>query len=255
MTLNREALLPTKRFSNRAENYRRYRPSYPPEVISFLKQMTGLNPAYRVADIGSGTGLFSELLLRQGCTVVCIEPNANMREEAEKRLGHYAGFSSVPERAEQTGLEDHSVDLITVAQALQWMEPEATKKEFNRILKPGGHIALAWNIRQTHTPFLAAYDEIKQQFGMEPARQLSHDETIQPFFQPEPVYRQAFPHATWLDFDSLKGLLLSSSGIPLPGHSSYDTMISALVQVFVAYNKNGFVLMEYETLLYCQQGE
>lgn len=245
------SLHPTTRFSNRAENYMKYRPSYPPEIIPFFENTIGLKPEHRVADIGSGTGLFSELLLKKGYPVICIEPNDQMRNAAENKLGHYPGFTSRNHRAEQTGLRTHSLDLITVAQAFHWMEPEDTKKEFLRILKPDGHIVLAWNLRLRHSPFLKDYEVLKEQFGIDyKFRKAFNEEAIRQFFQPESVNIQSFPNIQWLDFESLKGQLLSASYIPLPGHPHYDTMISELVRLFVSYNENGFVKMEYETKLY-----
>jgi SAM-dependent methyltransferase len=252
-TINREqeVLQPTSRFSNRAESYMRYRPPYPPEILTYLEKITGVRKDNSIADIGSGTGLFAELFLKEGYQVACIEPNEHMRLAADKKLTQYTGFKSLPYPAELTNLESNSVDLITVAHAFHWMDPKMIKIEFNRILRPGGNIVVAWNSRRTYTPFLAAFDQLKQEFRLEPYFKLSREQTIRSFFQPRPMQVQHFPHTHWLDFDRLKGLLLSSSGIPLPGHPSYDTMISALIQLFVVFNVNGVVKMEFDTEVYC----
>src|SRR5450432_356993 len=114
---------PTGRFSNRADNYAKYRPTYPPALIACLEEQLGLRKGRQVADIGSGTGIFTELLLLKGCPVTGVEPNAAMRRAAEGRLAAYERFYSLEGRAEQTGLADRSIDLITVAQAFHWMEP------------------------------------------------------------------------------------------------------------------------------------
>jgi len=251
MTDDIVSLNPTARFSNRAENYVKYRPSYPGAIIPFLEKNIGLQKDQRVADIGSGTGLFSELLLKNGYAVVGIEPNEEMRKAAEKRLADFPGFTSPNHRAEQTGLRSASADLITVAQAFHWMEPGPTKKEFLRILKPGGHIVLAWNIRLSHTPFLKAYEELKHGHSIDnkSARMVSED-AIRSFYDPMQMKLQSFDNVQMLDFEGLKGQLLSSSYIALPGHPKYDQMIEELVQLFVKYNENGFLKMEYETKLY-----
>ena len=130
------------------------------------------------------------------------------------------------------------------------MEPLATKKEFNRVLKPGGHIVLTWNIRQTDSPFLKSYDELREQFSIKPSPAKADEDMLRNFFAPQAMKTIRFPHVQMLDFDALKGQLLSSSSIPLPGHQSYETMISSLVQLFARYNENGFVRMAYETKLY-----
>lgn len=245
------ALSPTTRFSNRVENYVKYRPSYPPDIIPFFENIFSLKFDQRIADIGSGTGLFAELLLHKGYSVTCIEPNPEMRKAAEDKLGHYPGFLSRKHQAEHTDLKSSSVDLITVAQAFHWMDPVATKTEFQRILKPGGHIVLAWNIRKTDTAFLHEYEMLKQQFAIDQQQpERINESIIQTFFAPALMKFQCFPNTQFLNFDALKGQLLSASYIPLPGHETYDSMISALVKLFVDYNNNGSVKMDYETKMY-----
>ncbi len=245
------ALSPTTRFSNRVENYVKYRPSYPEAIITFLEKNIGLQKENRIVDIGSGTGLFSELFLKNGYAVIGIEPNNDMRKEGEKKLGQYPDFTSINHRAEETGLRSNSINLITVAQAFHWMEPVATKKEFLRILKPGGHIVIAYNLRLSHTPFLRAYENLKAKFGDDyHATKNVNDESVKAFYNPMEMKIQQFDNMQMLDFDALKGQLLSSSYIPLPGHVTYNDMITDLAKLFVDYNKNGFVKMEYETKLY-----
>lgn len=245
------ALHPTTRFSNRVENYVRYRPSYPDLIVPFLEGHIALHKNQRIADIGSGTGLFSELFLKNGYQVTGIEPNHEMRKAAEAKLANYPGFTSRDRRAEQTGLRGGSVDLITVAQAFHWMEPGATKKEFLRILKPGGYIILAWNIRLQHTPFLRDYEELRKRFGIDyKGEKMVDEENISAFFHPMPMKVQSFPNIQLLDFEALKGQFLSASYIPLPGHPDYDQMMEKFVQLFIEHNEKGFIKMEYVTKLY-----
>lgn len=244
-------LTPTTRFSNRADNYVKYRPGYPQVVTPFLEQQLSLQKDFRIADIGSGTGLFAEPLLQKGYKVICIEPNEDMRKAAQARLGHYTNFTSRRHKAESTGLRSTSIDLITVAQAFHWLHPEETYKEFRRVLKPGGHVVLAWNIQKTDTPFLQAYADLKETYRIDESPVTKIDEQqIAALFDPGGFEKIIFPNVQLLNFDALKGQLLSVSYSPLPGHPSYETMISALVQLFVACNENGFVRMEFETKLY-----
>jgi ubiquinone/menaquinone biosynthesis C-methylase UbiE len=244
-------LHPTKRFSNRAENYVKYRPGYPKTILPFLEQQFGITNESRIADIGSGTGLFAEPLLEKGYRVICIEPNEEMRSAGEARLKHYEHFTSRRHQAEATGLRSQSVDLITVAQAFHWLNMREAKKEFHRILKPTGHTVLAWNIAKTNTPFLEGYAQVKESYRMDTATLKRVDEeVIADFFAPTGFEMCTFSNPQLLDFDALKGQLLSASYIPLPGHSSYEEMISELIQLFVAHNENGAVRMEYETVLY-----
>ncbi|HTI09769.1 MAG TPA: class I SAM-dependent methyltransferase [Puia sp.] len=244
-------LNPTGRFSDRVGNYVRYRPSYPAELIPFLETELGLKKGQQVADIGSGTGIFTELLLLKGYHVTGVEPNEGMRQAAEQRLGGYDRFYSQNGRAEATGLEDQSVHLITVAQAFHWMEVDATRKEFLRILKPGGHMVLLWNLRLVHTAFLQAYEEFTRTYGQqyESANRINEAE-MAAFFQPREMRVQVFPHVKLLDFEALKGLVLSASYMPLEGEARYEEMIGRLEELYAIHKENGLVKMEYETKVY-----
>jgi ubiquinone/menaquinone biosynthesis C-methylase UbiE len=244
-------LNPTGRFSDRVDNYVRYRPSYPAELIPFLETELGLKKGQQVADIGSGTGIFTELLLLKGYHVTGVEPNEGMRQAAERRLGGYDRFYSQNGRAENTGLEDQSVHLITVAQAFHWMEVEATRKEFLRILKPGGSIALIWNLRLVNTAFLSDYEAFTRTFGQqyESANRINETE-IAEFFQPRSMQVKIFSNVKLLDFEGLKGLVLSASYMPLEGDPRYEEMIGKLEELYATHKENGLVKMEYETKVY-----
>ncbi len=251
MPLTLNDLDPTGRFSNRAGNYAKYRPSYPPQLIAFLEERLGLRKGRQIADIGSGTGIFTELLLLKGCSVTGVEPNEAMRRPAEERLAAYERFYSLDGRAEQTGLADGSIDLITVAQAFHWMEPAAAKKEFRRILKPGGHIAVCWNIRLSNTPFLRGYEELvlAVSTGYDAANRI--DETaLRELFLPQPMEWQVFPNIRLMNFAELRGLALSSSYMPAEGDPRYEEMERGLEELFAIHHENGLVRMEYETRLY-----
>ena len=113
------------RFSNRVDAYVKYRPAYPQELITFLKQEGMLHSETIIADIGSGTGISSELFLKEGNTVIGVEPNQEMRETAEKLLTKYDNFKSINATAEHTTLKDKSVDLVIVAQAFHWFDKQS----------------------------------------------------------------------------------------------------------------------------------
>src|ERR1041385_6863394 len=145
----------TERFSDRVENYVKYRPHYPREILTALEQLAGLTPTCALADIGSGTGISAELFLEYGNAVYGIEPNNAMRKAGEAYLSRFPKFKSIDGTAETTMLSDASVDLIIAGQAFHWFDVERSRTEFKRILKPGGWAALFWNDRQTDTtPFL-----------------------------------------------------------------------------------------------------
>lgn len=245
-----EKLKPTERFTGKVDNYAKYRPTYPDGVIDFLIEQTGLQKDWNIADIGSGTGIFSALLLNRGYKVWCVEPNRAMREEGEKQLKKFTKFTSVDATAEKTGLQDRSIDLITVAQAFHWMNLDAAKQEFKRILKTPGYIALVWNIRSTATPFLQKFEQLKVDFGTDyKATRMVKEPDIKAFFDPSPFVYECMPHSQLLDYEGLKGQLLSTSYVVSEG-PKFEAMIAALKDLFEQYQEDGLVKIDYDTKIY-----
>jgi len=204
-----------------------------------------------VADIGSGTGILTRLLLHTGATVYAVEPNDNMRAEAERQLQDQDRFLSVKGTGEASGLKDHSTDLVTVAQAFHWMDPQRAKKEFRRILRPKGHIAILWNVPSGDSAFAREYEEIKRKYGNNYiAIRQSHEPDLQSFFLPKKMKRQHFPHFVLLNEEGLHGQLRSSSFMPVPTDPQYAAVTEAVDRLFGRYQENGLVKMEYETQLH-----
>ncbi len=245
---------PTERFSDRVEDYVRYRPRYPAEVIRSLEECCGLAPDWTVADVGSGTGILSEMFLRLGCRVYAVEPNLEMRSRGERLLAHYPAFTSVDGRAEATGLPDACADLVCAGQAFHWFDRPRSRAEFARVLKPGGWVALVWNKRRkTGTPLAVAYETLLLEFGVD-YRSVDHDnvsdDVIAEFFRPSPVEMRSFENHRTLDHAGLEGYLRSASYAPPPGHPSHLPMLAALRAAFDDLQVGGTVVLEYDTVLY-----
>jgi SAM-dependent methyltransferase len=245
---------PTLRFSNRVENYVKYRPGYPASVIATLAKECGLTAESVIADIGSGTGISSEVFLKNGKRVFGVEPNREMREAGERLLGKYPDFTSVTGTAEETTLAVCSIDFVTAGQAFHWFDRERARKEFARILKPEGWVALIWNERLTDTsPFLRAYEELLRRFGTDYAavdhRNVDAD-AITTFFAPQLFTLREFGNQQIFDYDGLKGRLLSSSYSPEPSHPNYQPMLDALRALFDKYQVSGKVSFDYVTRMY-----
>lgn len=242
----------TRRFSDRVENYVRYRPGYPPRLLDALVEGAGLAAGSAVADLGSGTGISAELLLGSGCEVFAVEPNAAMRAAAEARLGGEPRFHSVDGTAEATGLPDASVDLVAAGQAFHWFDRERSRLEMRRILR-AGPVALFWNSRRTgSTPFLRDYEALLRRFGTDYER-IDHTrigaDSLAPFFG-GPFERRVFPNRQVFDHDGLRGRLLSSSYAPAPGHPDHEPMLAELRRLFDRRQEDGRVTFEYDTELY-----
>lgn len=244
---------PLKRFSDRVDNYLRYRPRYPVEVISFLTRHCALQPACVIGDVGSGTGFLAELFLKNGNTVFGIEPNPEMRLAGEEYLKNYPLFTSVDGAAESTTLQDGSCEFVTAGQSFHWFDIPRTQIEFRRILKPGGWVILLWNERRTDTPFLLDYENLLQEYGTD-YQKVDHrnigDDAFREFFGATHYLFHTFDHEQQTGFEALKGRLLSSSYIPMPDHPRYASMMDALDRLFRLHAVDGNVKFVYRTLLY-----
>jgi len=244
---------PTQRFSSRVDNYVRYRPGYPAEVLALLEEQCGLTPEAVVADIASGTGLWTRLLLENGNPVFGVEPNQDMRNAGEEFLRAYPQFTSVAGAAEATTLPDRSVDIVTAAQAAHWFDRPRARREFVRILKPGGWTVLLWNERLTDsTPFLRAYEQVLLDFGTD-YKQVRHERTtaeIRDFFAPSTYQEALFKYRQEFDYEGLEGRLLSSSYTPQPGHAKYAPMLQALHRIFDQHQHNRQVHFDYNTRMF-----
>lgn len=244
---------PTKRFSNRVENYLRFRPNYPKQILDFLKVDCRLTADSIVADIGSGTGFLAELFLANGNRVSGIEPNKEMREAGERLLKPYPLFTSIAATAEETTLPANSVDFVTAGQAFHWFDRARCRKEFGRILRPGGWVVLVWNDRHTDTtPFLRDYEQLLLTCSTDYA-QVNHKNVdaavLHDFFQSDPTERSV-PNFQHFDFPSLTGRLLSSSYVPAAGEPGYDKMLVELKKLFDSHQLDGRVMFEYDTRMF-----
>lgn len=246
----------TSRFSDRVRNYVRYRPGYPSEVIDTLKAESGLKPEHVIADIASGTGIWTRVLLENGNQVFGVEPNREMRLAGERLLADFSAFRSVTGSAEATALPDRSVDFVTAAQAGHWFDRRRARREFVRILKPVGWLVLLWNVRGTDsTPFLRDYEQLLLTYGTD-YKEVRYERTtsvIQEFFDPAPFEERVFPMRQEFDYVGLEGRLLSSSYAPDRNHANHAAMLRELRRIFDKHQQFDRVLFEYTTRIYFGQ--
>jgi SAM-dependent methyltransferase len=240
-----------ERFSSRVDTYVRFRPSYPSQIIEVLERECGLTQDSIVADIASGTGIFTRLLLEHGNPVFGVEPNADMRRAGESFLSSYPKFTSINGTAEATTLNSRSMDFVTAAQAGHWFDPEKSRREFQRILKADGWLVLVWNERLTDaTPFLRDYEQLLWLFGTD-YKEVRHEQAnVAGFFGSSPFRQRTFELQQEFDYAGVEGRLMSSSYAPGREHPNYSPMLRELRRIFELHQQNGQVVMEYVTRLY-----
>ena len=237
------------------ENYTRYRPGYPREVVDLLRQRCGLTEGSEIADVGSGTGTLARPFLKTGNRVFGVEANPEMRRAGERLSRQHGRFTSVAAPAEDTTLPDGSVDLVTAGQAFHWFDPDPTRAEFARILQPGGCAVLVWNTpRREGRPVLVAYEELPQACGTD-YREVYHGhrasrESIRGFFRPGPFEEATFSNRQAFDFEGLRGRLLSSSYVPDEGEPGHPEVMEAARRLFEEHQVDGTVVLEYDTQVF-----
>ena len=243
----------TERFSNRVEDYARYRPHYPGAVIGFLQTNCQLSETSVIADVGSGTGILTELFLRHGNPVLAVEPNREMREAGERLLRGYPRFQSIAGRAEKTTLPGQSVDFVTAGQAFHWFDRDKARVEFSRILQPRGWVVLVWNERRVaSSSFAEAYEILLHDYATDyekiDHRQITK-EIIGQFYDGR-FGLASFEQSQRFDFAGVKGRLLSSSYAPDTTHARHSAMIAELEKIFDTHETKNEVVFDYETKVY-----
>ncbi|MBN1648061.1 MAG: class I SAM-dependent methyltransferase [Spirochaetales bacterium] len=248
-----------KRFSDRVENYVKYRPHYPPGLLDVLKNEIGFSDRMTVGDIGSGTGISSELFVQNGNLVYGVEPNREMRMAAERIYADCSNFISINGSAEQTGLEDRSVDLLCSGQALHWFTLDRAAAEFSRVLKDDGWLAVFWNERDTGADlFQREYDAFLRQYCPEYGRVTQKNLGPVDFvtiFMSNRYKKYSLPNFQLFDFEGLRGRLQSSSYSPSYDSPLYPEMIRALEKLFDRHQEGSRIRFIYETEIYIGRQE
>ncbi|MGI8543802.1 MAG: class I SAM-dependent methyltransferase [Aridibacter sp.] len=241
------------RFDNRVENYVKYRPHYPLEVLDFFRDELDLQKSSVIADIGSGTGISSKPFLENGNKVFGVEPNELMRKASLEYLKDYPNFKAIDGTSENTTLEDKSNDFIIAAQAFHWFTTAKTLTEFRRILRENGFVALIWNERQLNTnKFLRDYEKFLTEFGTD-YKNVRHDKitkkSLNEFFKTN-IYKKTFENSQTLDFNGLLGRLLSSSYMPSEENPRFEEMKKNLRQLFAEHAIKGKIKVLYNTNIF-----
>lgn len=241
-----------ERFSDRTDNYAKYRPGYPKACLDYLVSL-GMGKHSTVADIGAGTGIFTRLMVYTAGKVFAIEPNKEMRHVAEESLRGYRNVVFVAADAEDTTLRNKSVDFITCAQSFHWFDREKAKEEFHRILHWDGKAALIWNVRQTDSDdFSREYDLLLLRCSKD-YKKVDHRNVsevgFEYFFKDGKYTKTIIDNDQTYDLPGFIGRTLSSSYVPLEGEDN-DALMKGVQRLFDKYNKDGLVTFRIKTEMY-----
>ena len=242
-----------KKFDSKGSVYAKGRPAYPEKMFEYLLDEKMITPHAVIADVGSGTGIFTAQIAPLVSQVFAIEPNADMREKAELCFGEFSNITSVNGSAENTTLPPSSVHLITVAQAFHWFDRGLFKRECKRILTDIGKVLLVWNDRNTTAPIIQDNFEINKRYcpnfkGSSNGIDFSVN-SFNDFFEGE-ITLVEFENSLVYDKETFISRNLSSSYAPKAGDKYYDDYIDAITEVFDKHSTNGVVKYPYITRCY-----
>lgn len=179
-------------FEANAAGYARGRPDYPPALDRWLCDEVGLGPGRTVVDLGAGTGKFTSRLLATDADVIAIEPVDAMRV---RLAADHPGVDARAGTAEALPLADASVDAVACAQAFHWFANRAATAELARVIRPGGVLALVWNVRDESVPWVHAITTIIEPFEGDAPRFHKGDwARVFPAAGFSPLRETRFPH-------------------------------------------------------------
>ena len=242
-----------QKFHNKGKIYHNARPAYPEQLFQTLKQKGLISAQSVVADIGSGTGIFSSRLLTVAQKVFAVEPDESMRAAAEEAQDS-PRFFSVAGSAEATALPPACVDCVTAAQSFHWFDQARFRTECLRILKPDGLVFLVWNDRDMTDPVILQNARINARFcpsfqGFSNGNNGKSPASLSSFFGG--AYQTlSFSNPSFYSLEQFIARNLSSSFAPLKEEPHFSKYVAALTALFEENCQDGILRYPYITRCY-----
>ncbi len=241
----------TNRFEGKSDIYAKARPKYAAEFFDYMKNSLHIPVGSVFADIGSGTGIFTEQLLKCGYKVFAVEPNGDMRKKAEGNLSDDKNFVSINGSASDMNLPDGSADYITAAQAFHWFDADAFKKECKRALKPNGKVIIIYNARDKKAACTKAVADLYRKYNTEFhdfSNGISNEKCVAFFNGKCEIFRadntQIYDRQGYID------RVLSSSYSLREEDDRYSEYLDGINKIFDMFSQNGRIVMPTETVAY-----
>lgn len=242
------------RFNGKGNNYSKYRPSYPKEYIDYLIKESNLNENSKIFDIGAGTGILTEILVKRGLKVTAVEPNLDMAIFIEDLTKKYSNLKFINSLAEDINYNKKDVDLITVAQAFHWFDVAKFKNQCKKILKDGGKVALLWNIRDENDKIIKeSFDICKrlcQSFQGFSGGVGDNIDNIKAFFKDEKYSYTEFENNLEYNLEMFIGRNISASYAPNEEDKNYKIFIKELTDLFNKYKRDEKVIIKNKVKSY-----
>jgi ubiquinone/menaquinone biosynthesis C-methylase UbiE len=242
---------PKKVFSTKAEKYAKYRWDYASDAIQSILNIAQMSNQSTVADIGAGTGILTRHFVDKAQKIYAIEPNFAQRQILARKLGAFPSISVMDASADDTQLPDHSIDVITVGQAIHWFEPKPARREMMRILRENGWLVLIRNNGADTEQNKAVRSLMTEEYGADLSivTQQPEKKPFRFYFGNDDFQTIIFPFAFQQGWEEFLGTLTTVSFMPDEGHPLFPKLERAAKEVFSQYSEHGSWKVEGETEL------
>lgn len=246
----------TEKFTTKVSDYAKYRPTYPDLFIRYLMDEVGLSNSV-VADIGAGTGIMTRQLAPEVGSIYAVEPNISMFTVCRDSCSTHDNITMVNACAEETTLQDTTIDFITVAQAFHWFDRTLSQREFRRILKSGGYVTLVWNSRDQENDLIKENDALCRRICPD-FKGFSGGSSVGPehywdFFKDQQCEYKVFDNDRLISLETYVGGSLSASYAPSPNDDTYAEFVEGLTMLFDKYSSRGLLHFPNKTRSYTGQ--